>query len=319
MRRAVGAGATDVELHVDLDGEGDEAGPHNWTPAGLSAIADAPEATGADGDGRKVPMPIEASDVAWRTDPADGLRPLRATRPPADREQARSVASMRSYADKRQELDKLLARLAAPAVGAGECSILDAGCGVGHLASLFRELNPRCRYHGADQHAFLIDEANALNADDALTTFEVCDVRDLPERHPDGFDVVVSWKVLTWIPDFSEMLPSLMALARRHLFIAALFYEGDIDFHTRVSTHAQERQGLLGSSHYNVYSLPRFEAAARALGARAIDVHPFEIGIDLPRGDADAMGTYTERLADGRRVQFSGALHMPWKVIRIDL
>jgi SAM-dependent methyltransferase len=239
--------------------------------------------------------------------------------PPSEQEQRRSVASMRSYADRRQELDKLLARIAEPAVGAGDCSILDAGCGVGHLAPVFRELNPRCRYHGADQHAFLIDEATAVNADDALATFEVCDVDDLLERHPAGFDVVVSWKVLMAIPDFSEMLPSLIALTRRHLFVASLFYEGDIDFHIRASDHTLERQGLPGSHYYNVYSLPRFEAAARELGARAIDVHPFEIGIDLPRGEADAMGTYTERLADGRRVQFSGALHMPWKVIQIDV
>jgi sialic acid synthase SpsE len=81
VRRAIDRwGATDVELHVDLDGEGNEAGPHNWTPAGLRALTGAPAATAADGDGVKVPMPVEAPDVAWRADPEDGLRPLRATR-----------------------------------------------------------------------------------------------------------------------------------------------------------------------------------------------------------------------------------------------
>lgn len=81
VRRAIERwGATDVELHVDLDGVGHEAGPHNWTPAGLRAIADAPEATEADGNGDKVPMPVEMPDVTWRADPADGLRPRRAAR-----------------------------------------------------------------------------------------------------------------------------------------------------------------------------------------------------------------------------------------------
>ncbi len=81
-------GASDVELHVDLDGIGNEAGEHNWTPQVLgSTIAacrggwreDLTPADGArpyDGDGAKRPMPIEIPDIAWRADPSDGLRPL---------------------------------------------------------------------------------------------------------------------------------------------------------------------------------------------------------------------------------------------------
>jgi N-acetylneuraminate synthase len=81
VRRAIDRwGASDVELHVDLDGAGHEAGPHNWSPASLRALGCASAITDADGDGRKAPMPVEASDVAWRADPADGLRPLRSTR-----------------------------------------------------------------------------------------------------------------------------------------------------------------------------------------------------------------------------------------------
>lgn len=107
-------GASDVELHVDLDGAGSEAGAHNWTPPALARLiaglgeprpmGDGSEAveTGAvraarvpraardpgpvedlvtaDGDGVKRPMPVELPDVAWRADPADGLRPLLAAR-----------------------------------------------------------------------------------------------------------------------------------------------------------------------------------------------------------------------------------------------
>ncbi len=79
-------GASDVELHIDLDGRGFEAGEHNWTSAGIRALrarlADAqPEPVSEfDGDGRKVPQPVEQPDVAWRADPSDGLRPLRRLR-----------------------------------------------------------------------------------------------------------------------------------------------------------------------------------------------------------------------------------------------
>ncbi|HXA53448.1 MAG TPA: N-acetylneuraminate synthase family protein [Solirubrobacteraceae bacterium] len=101
VRRAVRRwGASDVELHIDLDGAGNEAGEHNWAPARLHALigsvaaADrgraageeedgSPGATNAatlDGDGVKRPMPVELADIPWRADPEDGLRPLRALR-----------------------------------------------------------------------------------------------------------------------------------------------------------------------------------------------------------------------------------------------
>jgi N-acetylneuraminate synthase len=90
--RAVGAwGASDVELHVDLDRGGFESGAHCWTTDEVGRVVAAirsravdglPEAAAAavDGDGLKRPMPVEEPDVAWRADPADGLRPLRRQR-----------------------------------------------------------------------------------------------------------------------------------------------------------------------------------------------------------------------------------------------
>jgi sialic acid synthase SpsE len=102
VRRAIQRwSAADVELHIDLDGAGNEAGEHNWTPARLRALIGSLAATGGagdedkeegdgspgpenaaalDGDGVKRPMPVELADVAWRADPEDGLRPLRALR-----------------------------------------------------------------------------------------------------------------------------------------------------------------------------------------------------------------------------------------------
>lgn len=90
VRRAVRRwGACDVELHLDLDGAGREAGEHNWSPRRLRALiqalqtpdgGEAPSDAELDGDGVKRPMPVERPDVPWRADPSDGLRPLRAQR-----------------------------------------------------------------------------------------------------------------------------------------------------------------------------------------------------------------------------------------------
>ncbi len=78
--------ASDVELHIDLDGGGFEAGEHNWTPSRIRAVRElvaGGEWTAdplLDGDGRKLPQPVELPDVPWRADPSDGLRPLLETR-----------------------------------------------------------------------------------------------------------------------------------------------------------------------------------------------------------------------------------------------
>jgi N-acetylneuraminate synthase len=80
--------ATMIELHLDLDGRGDEfAGGHCWLPADvrrlvarLASYAPEPADLPCDGDGDKAPRGIELDEVAWRSDPADGLRPVRAKR-----------------------------------------------------------------------------------------------------------------------------------------------------------------------------------------------------------------------------------------------
>ena len=72
-------GATVVEFHLDLDGEGAEyAAGHCWLPQEIApVIARIREAERADGVGFKGPGSAERSDREWRADPTDGLRPLR--------------------------------------------------------------------------------------------------------------------------------------------------------------------------------------------------------------------------------------------------
>ena len=76
-------GASIIELHIDLDGEGFEAGSgHCWLPSELSELTETLRTDSElDGDGVKAPAPSEKADVAWRADHTDGLRPLLELRP----------------------------------------------------------------------------------------------------------------------------------------------------------------------------------------------------------------------------------------------
>lgn len=72
-------GASAIEFHLDLDGEGAEyAAGHCWLPDEIApVIARVRESGVADGNGFKGPQPSELSDRDWRADPVDGMRPLR--------------------------------------------------------------------------------------------------------------------------------------------------------------------------------------------------------------------------------------------------
>lgn len=75
-------GASTIEFHLDLDGQGDEyATGHCWLPDQIAPVIEQTRrALLADGNGIKAPVPSELADRLWRADPADGLRPLKTTR-----------------------------------------------------------------------------------------------------------------------------------------------------------------------------------------------------------------------------------------------
>lgn len=226
--------------------------------------------------------------------------------------------SMKKYLGTTPEMDRLLLSLIAPYLAGKKLSVLDAGCGIGQLISFLRGMSSRSSFLGVDQTAYVIDEANKLFKAKGVS-FEATDVLDLPARFPRKFDIAVSRAVISWLPYYEDFMRALVKVTKKHIFLCSLFYEGDIDFITKVREF-QKEAGKSGFSEYrNVYSLPRFEKFVRALGAKKITVTHFNIGIDIPKGDRDILGTYTVRLANGTRLQISGAVLMNWKWVRIDL
>lgn len=83
LYRAIHAwGATSIEFHLDLEGEGEEfATGHCWLPAQMHEVIETIKiGCTADGNGEKQPAPSELPDRDWRADPEDGMRPMRRLR-----------------------------------------------------------------------------------------------------------------------------------------------------------------------------------------------------------------------------------------------
>jgi len=230
-----------------------------------------------------------------------------------------NLNSMKKYANTRQELDKRLEELITPVIKGKDLKIIDIACGIGHIIHLLSEISQKSHFHGIDQTPYLIEEACRINSDNQLATFEVGDIYNLADKYRKCFDISISWKVLSWLPYYDEMLKALLTVTKNHVYISSLFYDGDIDFEIKVREYKKE-QGKQGfNSYYNVYSLPHFKDYAFNLGVKNIEVYNFDIGIDLPKPPIDQMGTYTIRREDGKRFQISGAVVMYWKIIKLDL
>ncbi len=71
-----------VEFHLDIDGTGDEFSlGHCWLPSQISRIISLIRSgVAADGDGLLRHQSCEKTELMWRADPTDGLRPLKEIR-----------------------------------------------------------------------------------------------------------------------------------------------------------------------------------------------------------------------------------------------
>jgi ubiquinone/menaquinone biosynthesis C-methylase UbiE len=228
--------------------------------------------------------------------------------------------SMKKYIYEKQEMDKQLENLIKPIIKDKNCNILDACCGIGHISYHLSDINPNSSFLGVDLTPFLIEEGREICKNKKNITLENADINEIKNKYPKNFDISIAWKAISWMPHYDEFLKSLMEMTKGHIFLNSPFYDGDIDFITKVYEYKNEN--LKNSNrflYYNVYSLPRFERFVKDLGAKNLEVYDFDIPFDIPRPPIDRMGTYTEKLEDGKRLQRSGAVIMSWKTVRIDL
>ncbi len=232
-----------------------------------------------------------------------------------------AIKSMRTYLANKPEQVKFLEELMTPYITVEESvSILDACCGIGDLFYFLNLLNPKAQLTGVDKADFLIQEANA-NFNSPNVKFLTGDIYELSKEFGENsFDISVCKQTLSWLTRYQQAVEELMAVTRRAVFVTSLFYDGRIDFETRVREYTTESGAEGFNAYYNVYSFPVFKEFCLSRGAKDVTGYDFKIGIDLPRpSDVDRMGTYTQKLESGERIQISGALLMPWKVVRIDL
>ncbi len=229
------------------------------------------------------------------------------------------IESFKKCVSEKREMDKLLEKIIFTFIDSKKLDILDASCGIGHISYFLSEISKESKFVGVDQTEYLIKEAEKLCQNKPNISFEVNDISKIISKYPKKFDISISWRTLSWLPYYKEMLKDLFSLTKNHIFISSLFYDGDIDFITQVREFKKETGNNHFNDYYNVYSLPQFQKYAFEIGAKNIEVYDFEIKKDIKKPQINQLGGYTMKLEDGKRLQISGAILLPWKIIRIDL
>lgn len=95
-------------------------------------------------------------------------------------------------------------------------TVVDLGCGPGHLTAVLRDRWPAADVVGLDSSPAMIERATAGNAD-PRARYVLADVRDFAHGRSEvtGADVVISNATLQWVPDHRTLLPRIADTARQ--------------------------------------------------------------------------------------------------------
>lgn len=198
--------------------------------------------------------------------------------------------------------------------------IADIGCGQGanivYMAKRFRN----CDFIGIDMNPHLVEWGNEYIKNHGLDRciLEKGNIYELKKSYIGLFDGLVSYQTLSWLPEYKTPLIKMMELEPKWIALTSLFFDGDVNCKIEIQDYTQPLAGkLFRETYYNICSLQLVKELFKEYGYENFRYKWFNIDIDLPKHDSKGMGTYTERLVDGRRIQISGPVLMNWYFIYV--
>lgn len=198
-------------------------------------------------------------------------------------------------------------------------NIVDFGSGQGANIYYMKQRYPQCKFTGIDINRTLVEKGNDYFAENDLLecSLHVGDIYNLEEKYCRAFDGLVSYQTLSWLPDYKEPLEAMIKLEPEWIALSSLFYDGPVSCTIEIAGY-YDNNSLYKKEFYNIYSLKLVKEYLAERGYGNFQYVPFEMDIDLEKPDHGGMGTYTRKLEDGRRIQLSGPLLMPWYFIAVN-
>jgi SAM-dependent methyltransferase len=196
--------------------------------------------------------------------------------------------------------------------------ILDIGSGMGSNIFYMSARFPNHKFEGIDINPDMVESGNQIFSQNHRQNCRLrqADLYQLPSSFVGQYDGIVSFQTLSWLPDYKEPLERIAELDANWIAMTSLFYEGELNCTIQIKDYSKPIGDKKYSEYYNnIYSLRRIAEGFLSCGYEDFKYIPFEIDVDLPKPERPGMGTYTERLENGRRLQISGPVLMPWHFI----
>jgi SAM-dependent methyltransferase len=196
---------------------------------------------------------------------------------------------------------------------------LDVGCGAGanlfYLSSLFPEIH----WTGIDvagdilfPHARSLLDERGISAQ--LITGDFFKLDHLLNKRQ--FELVLCIQTFTVLPNYEQLLEQLLKVTNGWLVLTSPFTDFNVDARIEVMNYTWPTE-VQGPHFYSVFGIPRLQAFCESRGVSEWIIEDFEIDKDLPVPQGGGLTTYTQRLSDGRRLQFTGPIFLPWKFVAL--
>jgi len=206
-------------------------------------------------------------------------------------------------------------------IGGESCRILDVGCGAGAVLGYMLDCDKRILWgYGVDINKDLIKIGNKILNERKIYNCELIegDFFQMDRNVFGKIDGVISLQTFNILPDYRDIVRCICELEPRWIAFSMLGFEGLIDYNIKLFDYTKDKQDGYSEVFYNIYSLPIMKDFFHKMGYSKFDYMEFEMDIDLPRINKMGRGTYTIKTVQGKRMQISGGMMMPWYFVFVE-
>lgn len=195
-------------------------------------------------------------------------------------------------------------------------SVIDIGTGAGANVYYMAKRFPDIYFVGLDINEKLVALGREKIAGLKNAKLICGNLYHLSPKLKNKFDCVVSYQTLSWLPEYKKPIESMMGLNPKYIALTSLFFDGPVEYRIVIKDWSIPTAGRpFRKNFYNIYSIEKVREVFRKNNYTQFISQPFEIDIDLEKPAEGKIGTYTEKLENGKRIQISGALLLPWYFI----
>jgi hypothetical protein len=121
------------------------------------------------------------------------------------------------------------------------------------------------------------------------------------------------------LPYYAEAVSELVKVTKNKIYITSPFYDGDIDFISKIYPNVSEGDGSV-YTYSNSYSVPKFEKYCKSLGVKKVEFEDMRLDFDLePPAHPSILQTYTIKTESAGRLEATGVLLLNWKLVTLTL